>query len=132
LFLKFSRTICGLTKINPGVACWLKPWPGGRTADAPPRSNYDVVGDAFEYFNLAYYEVVEFALAHGYGRIEFGITAYRAKLARGAHLHPLWGYLESWSAPPPRADADFDRWADLRASAVGKEDPGLMQQSGLV
>ena len=37
LFLKFLRTICGLTKINSDIACWFKPWLDGRSAAAPPH-----------------------------------------------------------------------------------------------
>jgi uncharacterized protein len=93
--------------------------------------DYEIVGQAFEYFNLVYYEVVEFALARGYQKIEFGVTAYLAKLTRGAHLHPLLGFVESWSEPAPASDSAFADWTARRKQAVTREDVELLRKCGL-
>lgn len=53
--------------------------------------DYAVTGRAFEYFNLVYYGLVRHALTTGAGRIDYGMATYRAKLARGAVVEPLWG-----------------------------------------
>lgn len=53
--------------------------------------DYAVTGRAFEYFNLVYYALVRHALTTGCRRIDFGMATYRAKLARGAVVEPLWG-----------------------------------------
>jgi uncharacterized protein len=84
--------------------------------------DYGVAGRAFEYFNLVYYETVEFALREDCRRVEFGITAYQAKLARGARLRPLLGFIYSDSALPPLADAVFAGRDRVRREAVNAED----------
>jgi hypothetical protein len=53
--------------------------------------DYAVTGRSFEYFNLVYYGLVRHALTTGVGRIDYGMATYRAKLARGAVVEPLWG-----------------------------------------
>lgn len=53
--------------------------------------DYARTGGAFEYFNLVYYGVVRHALRIGAHRVDYGMATYRAKLARGAVVEPLWG-----------------------------------------
>ncbi|MCZ4097967.1 GNAT family N-acetyltransferase [Streptomyces sp. So13.3] len=54
-------------------------------------------GDAFEYFNLAYYLPIEDAYRHGCTHLHAGMKSLAAKRARGAHTSPLWAL-----ADPPR------------------------------
>jgi predicted N-acyltransferase len=61
-------------------------------------------GDAgsapFAYFNLALYAPLRYAIDHRLNSVNVGVSAYRAKIARGAQLSPLWSVL--W--PPSDAD----------------------------
>ncbi|WP_267595498.1 GNAT family N-acetyltransferase [Carbonactinospora thermoautotrophica] len=47
----------------------------------------------FGYFNLLYYEVLEYAMARGVRSVVLGPETYEAKVARGALLHPRTTYL---------------------------------------
>lgn len=91
--------------------------------------DYDVTGDAFEYFNLAYYEVIRLAIEKGYKRIDYGMATYRAKLARGAKVEPLWGIVSSSSASSPAQNAEFAAWNQLREEAIKQNDPILIERS---
>ncbi|MGX7678155.1 GNAT family N-acetyltransferase [Jatrophihabitans sp. DSM 45814] len=89
--------------------------------------NYAATKRAFEYFNLAYYETIRFAIEHGYRRLEFGMATYRAKLARGARLEPLWGISASRSAASPLLNERFAAWNDDRCQAVQSQDPSMLE-----
>lgn len=52
-----------------------------------PRAN------SFEYFNLLFYEPLEYALAEGLRTVHFGISSEEGKLRRGATPQPLWSVL---------------------------------------
>ncbi|MBN3554025.1 GNAT family N-acetyltransferase [Fictibacillus nanhaiensis] len=80
--------------------------------------DFNVVGDGYEYFNLAYYEVIRFAILNGYKHVEYGMGTYRAKLKRGARLEPLWGYICSNSQPSPLNNSIFKDWDHERYHAV--------------
>lgn len=51
--------------------------------------DYPMLADAFEYFNVAFYEPIEWGYRHGYRRIHLGRESYDAKLRRGARLRPM-------------------------------------------
>lgn len=53
--------------------------------------DYALTGHAFEYFNLVYYGIIRHAIGTGAARVDYGMATYRAKLARGAVVEPLWG-----------------------------------------
>ncbi|GAB1823625.1 GNAT family N-acetyltransferase [Herbidospora sp. RD11066] len=52
--------------------------------------DYSRLRDAYEYFNLLYYEQFRWASEQGIRWIHAGIKATKAKAARGAVIHPLW------------------------------------------
>ncbi|WP_066372142.1 GNAT family N-acetyltransferase [Herbidospora mongoliensis] len=52
--------------------------------------DYSLLRDAYEYFNLLYYEQFRWASEQGIQWIHAGIKATKAKAARGAAIHPLW------------------------------------------
>jgi predicted N-acyltransferase len=93
--------------------------------------NYPATRRAFEYFNLAYYETIRFAIQHGYQRLDFGMATYRAKLARGARLEPLWGVSISQTAVSPLSNDKFGSWDQARREAVRTEDPALLEMAQL-
>lgn len=89
--------------------------------------DYEVTGKCFEYFNLVFYEPIRFAIENGYKHIDLGMASYRAKLARGARLEPLWGVIASRTAPSPFRDPQFAAWNRLRYEAVQLGDPTLLE-----
>lgn len=91
--------------------------------------DYPATRQAFEYFNLAYYETIRFAIEHGCRRVEFGMATYRAKLARGARLEPLFGLSLSRRADSPLSNAIFASWDHARRNAVRTEDPSLLERA---
>lgn len=52
--------------------------------------DYSRLRDAYEYFNLLYYEQLRWAAARGVRWIHAGIKATKAKVLRGAVIRPLW------------------------------------------
>jgi uncharacterized protein len=93
--------------------------------------DYDRIGDGFEYFNLAYYEPIRYAIEHGYRRIDYGMATYRAKLVRGGRVEPLWGILASATAGDPLLDSAFSAWSRRRATAIDSQDPTLLEEADL-
>lgn len=93
--------------------------------------DYAVANSAFEYFNLVYYETIRYAIRHGYGKIDLGMATYRAKLARGARLEPLWGLSVSRTADSPLSNEDFSVWDRSRRAAVDTGDPSLLESARL-
>lgn len=87
-----------------------------------------VKGNAFEYFNLTYYEIIRFAIENGYHHIDYGMATYRAKLSRGARLEPLWGLIHSKSASSPFLDSKFVAWNRLRQEAINLSDATLLER----
>jgi uncharacterized protein len=63
--------------------------------------DYARLRDAMEYFNVTYYQPIEYASRHGLSRLHLGPGSYEAKLLRGAELRPLWTV-----ALPTRGAAD--------------------------
>jgi hypothetical protein len=49
--------------------------------------------DRTDYFALGYTRLIEYAITHGYRRIDYGGGAHQAKLLRGARLRPAMGVL---------------------------------------
>lgn len=92
--------------------------------------NYAATKRAFEYFNLIY-EMIRFAIERGYRRLDMGMATYRAKLARGARLEPLWGVSMSPTADWPLANDTFDSWDRARRAAVRAADPNLLERAEL-
>lgn len=66
--------------------------------------DYSRLRDAYEYFNLLYYEQFRWASGRGIRWIHAGIKATKAKVARGAAVHPLW--LLDLGADSPLAGAE--------------------------
>jgi predicted N-acyltransferase len=93
--------------------------------------NYAATKRAFEYFNLVYYETIRYAIEHGHHRLDFGMATYRAKLARGARLEPLWGVSVSRTAESPFGNEHFARWDQQRRDAVHSADPLLLERAQL-
>jgi predicted N-acyltransferase len=83
--------------------------------------DYAVTGRAFEYFNLVYYGLVRHALTTGAGRIDYGMATYRAKLARGAVVEPLWGLAVDRRNQVLARHPEVQTWDRVRrhAAAVG-------------
>jgi len=52
--------------------------------------DYDRLPGAFEYFNLAVYEPVEYLAENGLRSLHLGVGSWRAKAFRGATIRPLW------------------------------------------
>ncbi|MCM3666376.1 GNAT family N-acetyltransferase [Mesobacillus subterraneus] len=90
--------------------------------------DFSLVGQAFEYFNLAYYEVIRFAIENGFRHVDYGMGTYRAKLKRGANLKPLWGYVNSEGHPTPFEDSKFKDWNNERIAAVHLEDATILER----
>lgn len=53
------------------------------------------------YYNLTYYQAIEYGARHGCDRIDLGCDSYEAKVRRGAGLEPLWGLVldAPWTQP---------------------------------
>jgi predicted N-acyltransferase len=52
--------------------------------------DYPRLRDAREYFNLAYYEPIEYCRTDGTERLHAGVASWQAKGFRGAIMRPLW------------------------------------------
>ncbi|MBA2695035.1 MAG: GNAT family N-acetyltransferase [Actinobacteria bacterium] len=76
------------------------------------------------YYNLTYYQAIEFAAAHGYTTIDLGCDSYEAKVRRGARLDLLWGLAlaPGWSAETITALA---RAGCARLDEFTSWDPGV-------
>lgn len=66
--------------------------------------DYPRLRDAYEYFNLLYYEQLRWAAERGIRWIHAGLKATEAKVLRGAVIRPLW--LLDLSASSPLVDAE--------------------------
>lgn len=66
--------------------------------------DYPRLRNAYEYFNLLYYEQLRWAAERGIRWIHAGLKATEAKVLRGAILHPLW--LLDLSATSPLVEAE--------------------------
>jgi predicted N-acyltransferase len=93
--------------------------------------DYVAAGDAFEYFNLGYYDTVRYALDNEYTQVVLGMATYRAKLVRGARLEPLCGIAQSRRAAIPMLDPRFAAWDRARRSALRQANPELMRRTQL-
>jgi hypothetical protein len=70
--------------------------------------DYAALRDAYEYFNLVYYEPIRWAAGNGVRKMHFGVEAYDAKVRRGAVLQPLWAVLTSTA--PQLSEVDSAAW----------------------
>lgn len=52
--------------------------------------DYTRTRNAFEYFNAVYYDPMRYMEAEGLTSLHLGLSAFEAKVRRGASLHPLW------------------------------------------
>jgi hypothetical protein len=66
--------------------------------------DYPRLRNAYEYFNLLYYEQLRWAAEREIRWIHFGIKATKTKVLRGAIIHPLW--LLDLAATSPLVDAE--------------------------
>ncbi|HEX6358985.1 GNAT family N-acetyltransferase [Actinophytocola sp.] len=66
--------------------------------------DYPRLRNAYEYFNLLYYEQVRWAAERGIRWIHAGLKAAKAKVSRGAIIRPLW--LLDLGATSPLTDAE--------------------------
>lgn len=66
--------------------------------------DYPRLRNAYEYFNLLYYEQLRWAADRGIRWIHAGIKAAKAKVLRGASVHPLW--LLDLAATSPLVEAE--------------------------
>jgi predicted N-acyltransferase len=89
--------------------------------------DYDRAGSNAEYFNLAYYLPIRYAIEQGLRSIRFGIKSYDAKLMRGAKLEPLWSAITASSSTSPQwrdalvgwNETEYGRWNELYGSLAG-------------
>jgi len=80
--------------------------------------DYSLTGAAYEYFNLAYYSVVEYAITNGLERIDYGQGTYRAKHVRGARVEPLWGLAWNEDGRSILTNPQFKIWDMKRVAAL--------------
>jgi uncharacterized protein len=66
--------------------------------------DYSRLRNAYEYFNLSYYEQLRWAAERGIRWIHAGIKATKGKVLRGAIIRPLW--LLDLAAASPLVDAE--------------------------
>ena len=76
--------------------------------------DYTRLAASFEYFNLVYYAPIRYAYDNGLRRVHYGREAFAAKLARGAHVAPLWGV--EIPAPGMPAAVSATAWNHARAA----------------
>ncbi|MEU8934790.1 GNAT family N-acetyltransferase [Streptomyces sp. NPDC048409] len=62
---------------------------GGRIDVLSVGFDYAEIEGAFAYFNMVFYWIIQYALAHSVTTVDFGTEALKGKLARGADLYPL-------------------------------------------
>jgi predicted N-acyltransferase len=55
----------------------------------------------FEYFNLLFYEPMEYACGAGLKAVDLSVDTAEAKIRRGAHPQPLWSVLLPAAGSPP-------------------------------
>lgn len=80
--------------------------------------DYEQTGSGFEYFNLAYYEMVRHAFNNGFTNIDYGMATYRAKIARGATVEPLWGIAIDGNNNSLMTNYQFRHWDAARRHSV--------------
>ncbi|MFD8236326.1 GNAT family N-acetyltransferase [Streptomyces sp. NPDC059696] len=88
--------------------------------------DYEHLADASEYFNLAIYEPIRYAIEHSYARVHFGRASYDAKMFRGAKARPLLGAAWSDTAASPQHQPAFRQWNDVRRHAAASGDRSLV------
>ncbi|MGW3173938.1 peptidogalycan biosysnthesis protein [Streptomyces sp. NPDC001153] len=74
--------------------------------------DYTQTEKAFEYYALCYYLPIEYMHQQGLRVLHLGMETYQAKVARGAHLSPLWSVALPL-ASSPRAETspvDTSEW----------------------
>ncbi|MBM7774413.1 hypothetical protein JOD54_004617 [Actinokineospora baliensis] len=86
--------------------------------------DYSVAREASLYFNLLYYQAIQYASEHGIRWINYGCDAFDAKTARGARLRPLWALLLN-TADHPLAHIDPDHEGGARLADFEKFDPAV-------
>ncbi|WP_030299259.1 GNAT family N-acetyltransferase [Streptomyces katrae] len=83
-----------------------------------------IAREAKLYFNLTYYEAVQYAAAHGYRSVDLSCDAFQAKVSRAARLRPLWGVVldAPWTGPVlDRVRAE----EKARRAEFASHDPGI-------
>jgi hypothetical protein len=65
--------------------------------------DYSAIEGVDAYFNLMFYEPIEWGLAHGIRQFRFGSGAYQAKTARGCRLQPLYAAYRTYPRDVDRA-----------------------------
>ncbi|MGV9452191.1 GNAT family N-acetyltransferase [Streptomyces sp. NPDC003635] len=88
--------------------------------------DYDRLAGAAEYFNLAIYEPIRFAIEHSYRRVHYGRASYDAKLFRGAKARPLTGMCWSATGGSPHRQSAFRQWDNARRNAAASGDRSLV------
>lgn len=111
-------------------ACLGYPWQGTLHLKMA-GFDYGRLRGGFEYFNLAYYQPMRYAVGHGLSRLHLGREAFEAKLRRGARLAPLWTVeLPTSTGPAPARVVGWNqvvarRWRRESGWAPGAfSDPG--------
>ncbi len=79
--------------------------------------DYAAVGSDFAYFNVVYYEPIEWGIRNGIRSYHFGTGTYRAKTARGCRLEPTYAVVR-W---PGDARSDHTAQARDRAAELAVE-----------
>ncbi|WP_405450476.1 GNAT family N-acetyltransferase [Streptomyces achromogenes] len=71
---------------------------GGRIDVLSVGFDYAEIEGAFAYFNMVFYWIIQYALAHSVTTVDFGTEALKGKLSRGADLYPLHLFLDPGAA----------------------------------
>ncbi|MGW2560945.1 GNAT family N-acetyltransferase [Streptomyces sp. NPDC001514] len=88
--------------------------------------DYERLAGASEYFNLAIYEPIRYAIKYSYKRVHYGRASYDAKMFRGAKARPLFGACWSATAGSPDAQPAFRQWNGARLDAAASGDRSLV------
>lgn len=91
-------------RAGPSVAGFVVCLHSGDTLYARTTGyDYERYGDAYCYFNLSYYDAIEWATRNGVRRIFYGLGTSEAKWGRGCELLPRWGLVRLGGPRPARA-----------------------------
>ncbi|MEU2861736.1 GNAT family N-acetyltransferase [Streptomyces mirabilis] len=85
--------------------------------------DYERTRNAYEYFNAVYYEPLHHMERHAMTTLHLGPSALKAKVHRGASLHPLWAAVVPLPATAP-AGLRRDTVADQALADAVREEAG--------
>jgi hypothetical protein len=115
------------------VGCCIT-YSAGRTIYARAVGfDYERLLNAAEYFSLTYYQPIRDAYRSGMTALHLGISAYEAKVLRGATIRPAWalcGGIPPWSEGEARAhNSRYRKELDSTSTAVAEAVDGELWAS---